>query len=242
MDASNPQTFRLDPQRHAVVARRRLLWLAPYMLVMLAGMMWLMWYLQRGLPQPMSGQTAITYYVVIAAVLGFSMFRVTRRAARTYQLTLSEDWLRIEVDQMLPVEVRRADVRAVRETAAGLVIHRIKGLPIGITRAIDGYLQIRDHVITWAPATARPRSEVWTAAGGIAVVLGWLGLGGLSLWATAPASSVLLAIGAAGCALWLRWFFGQIPHKRRKEIQGFMLLQALAIVLLNVLRWIALPH
>lgn len=242
MDPNAPQEFRLDPERQKVAARRRLRWLLPYTWAVTGVMVLFLWYLQRGRPGAMSGQSLAICYAVSVAFLSFSMMRATGRATRSYRLLLGADWLRIEVDQLLPIEFRRGDVRAVRETRAGLQIYRTKGPCICITRTIDGYLQIRDQVTGWAPPAAAVPSERWRTLVSVAAVFGWFGLGGLSSVATTPAPSLLLAGGSAACALWIWWVFRQLPVKRGKLFRGFMLLQAGAIVAFQILRWVALPH
>jgi hypothetical protein len=245
MTANEPRTFVLDPARQLVAARQRLRWMLPMMIGFCGAAQLFYWYQQRDQPHAMSGLTALVSFAVLSVLLVVVMLRAAKRAARSYRLILGEDWLRIEVDQLLPIELRREEIHSVKEGAGGLQIFRRRGLPVGITRTIDGYLEIRDRIVAWVPATP-PRTSGLSprlkATLNMVAVIGLFALSGLSYVASTPTVAFLLAGPAAACGLWLWWGFRDVPIKRIWMLRAYMLLAAVGVIGLNVLRWTAMAR
>jgi hypothetical protein len=240
MDTNEPRVFLLDPARQVVAARRRMRWMLAFVIVLCGAFQLFYWYLGRGRPNAISGSASLISFVVLSVLLTVMMLRAAKRAARSYRLILGEDWLRIEVDQLLPIELRRQEIHSVQEGRGGLQIFRQRGLPVGITRAIDGYLEIRDRVMAWVPAAPAPTvglSPRLKATLNVVAVLGLFVLSGLSYVATTATTAFLLAGPAAASGLWLWWAFRDVPIKRIWILRAYVLLAAVGVVFLNVLRW-----
>jgi hypothetical protein len=234
------RVFRLDPARQRVVARRRLAIMLPMTLVFTAGAQFFsFWLLRQQNTQVVSTETMVAIGVGTMVFCVAVMLWSVRRAQTSYRLHLGPDWLRIEMNNLAPIEVHRRDVRLVRERVAGLEIHRTGGFPVGVSRGLDGYDQVRDALLAWSPASAGPPSSAWTVKGiaNLAAVLGLFGLSGLSYAAKTPAASFTLAGLASVSGVWLWWAFRDLPIKRKGFLRAYWLMAAIGVLFLNLFRW-----
>jgi hypothetical protein len=243
--AGEARVFRLDPAKQAALVRPRLAWTLGSFLVISPGFIFLMTYVQRGQPHPMSAGTlalCFAFAFVLAAVV---MVRTTKKALQGYRLLLAADWLRIEAPAIAPQTITRAEVLHVREHNNGIELRRRRGIPMGITRAVAGYEEIRPEILSWAPA---PAGKTPSRASAIGVLQS---LGGLATFVLCPLSQTaktplvsltLTAFAAIAATAFARLMSGLLP-KRSWLARNFFYFIAGAIVLLSVMRWTGLqPH
>jgi hypothetical protein len=189
-------------------------------------------------PTLMNDQTWLACCVAMVVVMVVVMLRMGRML-KSYRLHLGPDWLRIEMNNLGPIEVHRRDVRLVREGLFGLEIHRTNGFPVGVTRGLDGYDQVRDELLAWSPASAGQPSSKWTvkSIANFAAVLGLFGLSGLSYVAKTPATSFTFAFLASASGVWLWWAFRELPVKKKRFMRAYFLFAAVGVLFLNLFRW-----
>ncbi len=98
---------------------------------------------------------ALGLLVVLAA---FSLRgRMRRLHARwaSFEIALDEGAIAREVTGFPRLELARADIAAIEERAAGLVVRGRAGAALLVPREVEGYARVREALSGWAPI-ARP--------------------------------------------------------------------------------------
>lgn len=180
--------------------RQRLRWALPSLLLVVVAVLWLQTRLQPGL-----ADTLPFSLPVVAACLGFGLFRSLRLARRngrsnwdSYQLSLAENGLRRVVSSLPAVEIARAEVTHIFDSPGeGLtVMTEDRQRFVFIPAQLEEYPAVREQLAGWrafeAPRVRRTQlvQMVWTL-----LLLGlWL--------ATGLVRDVRLAL-LAGAGLWI---------------------------------------
>lgn len=98
----------------------------------------------------------------LSALAGLSLRRRFRRLhARwsSFAVTLDERGIAREVAGFVPVRIARADVAAVEEIAAGLVVRGRGGEALLAPRELEGYARLREALAAWGPPAVPPVEE-----------------------------------------------------------------------------------
>jgi hypothetical protein len=146
----DPQCFRFraDVLRSAASrTRRRLLVSVGAAALALAG-------LWAGVLRPQGARpSTLAFALVLLAIL--AMVSLRRRLRRlharwsSFEVRIEEDAIGREVSGFPPVRIARADVAAVAESAAGVVVRDRAGRSLLIPREIEGYERVRELLEGW---------------------------------------------------------------------------------------------
>jgi hypothetical protein len=146
----DPQCFRFraDVLRSAASrTRRRLLVSVAAAAIALAG-------LWAGVLRPRGARpSTLAFALVLLAILALLSLRqrLRRLHARwsSFEVRIEEDAIAREVNGFPPVRIARADVAAVAESAAGVVVRDRAGRSLLIPREIEGYERVRELLEGW---------------------------------------------------------------------------------------------
>jgi hypothetical protein len=106
------------------------------------------------------GPGALVFALALLALLAF--FSLRRRLARlharwgSFEVTVSAERIARAVHGFPPLAIARADVVAVEERAAGLVVRGRGGASLLVPREVEGYDRARALVAAWAPPPGAP--------------------------------------------------------------------------------------
>lgn len=99
----------------------------------------------------------LAFALVLLALLAVLSLR--RRLGRlharwsSYELRVEADGISRDVSGFPPVRIARADVAAIEERAAGLVVRDRGGRALLVPRELDGYDRVRGLLRAWRPAS-----------------------------------------------------------------------------------------
>jgi hypothetical protein len=148
--AVTPERFRFtEPVLHA--AERRLRRRLGATLVATAAVVVAVWALALR-PQGAGWGTLAFSLGLLLALAALSLRRRIRRlGARwsSFAVTLDDDGIAREVSGFPPLRVARADVEAVEEGAAGLVVRGRGGVALLVPREVEGYARLREALAAW---------------------------------------------------------------------------------------------
>ncbi len=100
-----------------------------------------------------AGPSALAVALALLAVLAFSSLRrrLRRLHARwsSFEVRVEADAIGREVSGFPPIRIARADVSAVEERAAGLVVRDRAGRSLLVPREVDGYERVRELLASW---------------------------------------------------------------------------------------------
>jgi hypothetical protein len=103
------------------------------------------------------GPGSLVVAVALIAVLSF--FTLRRRLGRlharwsSFEVTISDDRIARVVEGFAPLTLPRAQVVAVEERPAGLVVRGHGGASLLVPREVDGYERARARLASWAAAS-----------------------------------------------------------------------------------------
>ncbi|HEY0469653.1 MAG TPA: hypothetical protein VGC79_35930 [Polyangiaceae bacterium] len=205
--ADDIRTYRLDPGVFESLTKRRFFKRVPWIVLAVAAGLTLQFGLMARATEEGSMDMLPIILPVVAAIVGFSLFRSVRAqlargrpAWESYRLTISENVLRRVIVDQPAVEVLRSEVTAIVSAPDGLRVttqdrHRF----IFVPAQLIGFSELCQRLSGWqaleAPKLARNRAltAAWTA-----LLLGsWLGTGLIPdlRWAMV-AGVVLLAVAS----------------------------------------------
>jgi hypothetical protein len=140
--------FRPDVLRAAASRTRRRVLGSVLATAGLAAGLWGMVLRPRG-----GGPGALAFALVLLALLALLSLRrrLRRLHARwsSFEVTLRDDGIARSVDGFPPVAILRAEVSAVVERPAGLVVQGAGGVALLVPREVEGYERVRALLVGW---------------------------------------------------------------------------------------------
>lgn len=98
---------------------------------------------------------SLAFALALLAVLALLSLRrrLRRLHARwsSFEVAVGDEGIGREVDGFPPVAIARAEVAAVEERAAGIVVRGRSGASLLVPRELQGYERARDLLAGWAP-------------------------------------------------------------------------------------------
>ena len=87
--------------------------------------------------------------------------RLRRLHARwsSFEVAVGEAGIGREVEGFPPLAIPRADVAAIEERAAGLVVRGRSGASLLVPRELEGYARVRALLVAWGPPPAPPPGD-----------------------------------------------------------------------------------
>jgi hypothetical protein len=141
--------FRDDVLRTAASRTRRRILLSVAATAAAATLVWVAALRPRG-----DGPGGLVFALVLLGAL--ALFSLRRRLARlhvrwsSFEVTLSDERVARAVDGFPPLFIERADVVAVEEQPAGLVVRGRGERSILVPRELEGYDRARARIAAWA--------------------------------------------------------------------------------------------
>ena len=104
------------------------------------------------------GSLAFALALLAALALVSLRRRLRRLHARwsSFEVAVGDDGIGREVEGFPALTIPRADVAAVEERTAGMVVRGRSGASLLVPREVQGYERIRDLLAGWAPAPRPP--------------------------------------------------------------------------------------
>ena len=150
----DPQRFRFpeDVLRSAAARTRRRLLVS---LVAAAGATVAVWAAVLRAQGAGAGAPALAVALGLLALVAFLSLRgrLRRLHARwsSFEVRVEPDAIGREVSGFPPIRIARADVFAIEERAAGLVVRDRAGRSLLVPREVDGYERVRELLAGWHP-------------------------------------------------------------------------------------------
>lgn len=148
--------FRADVLRAAASRTRRRVLVSVVATAAAAVGVWAVALRPRG-----EGPGALVFGLVLVGLL--AIFSLRRRLGRlharwaSFEVTVSEGGIARSVEGFPPVAIDRADVAALEEGAAGLVVRARGGAALLVPRELEGYERARALVGAWGPVAGALR-------------------------------------------------------------------------------------
>jgi hypothetical protein len=150
--------FRLDPVLYRPVARRHVLWFALKIALPFGGG----WCALYAFSEHSVATFAPLVVVALPFLALFSLDRSVATAIASYELLLSARVLRRASQTSAGAEVLRPEVTRIVETPRGLwVTSERPRRTVFVVRAIDGYADVREKLMTWGPIETLAGFAAW---------------------------------------------------------------------------------